>query len=178
MSPNSDSIVRSERLELIPWSAELVDAFIAGDRIAAERALDIVFAEPFAPPPETGDVLDFFRQVIVGDDSGGAYLPRMIVRRADRMALGSIGCMSPDADGASFYGYGIYPQFEGNGYASEAAALLVEWALALPEVKTVRATIPVGHVASEIVSTRAGLTSTGRVETDGEMTLNVWERSK
>jgi RimJ/RimL family protein N-acetyltransferase len=173
-----DPIVRTERLELVPWTVAMIDAFITGDRAAAERSLDIVFPEPFAPPPETADVLEFFRAVVDGDESDGAFLPRMIVRREDRMALGSIGCMTPDDSGAAFFGYGVYPTFEGLGYASEAAAGLVDWCLQQPGVEIVRATIPVGHVASEIVSTRAGLQNTGRQEIDGEVTLNVWERSR
>jgi ribosomal-protein-alanine N-acetyltransferase len=173
-----DPVVRTERLELVPWTIPLIDAFIAGDRAAAERSLGIVFPEPFTPPPETADVLEFFRAVVEGDESGGAFLPRMIVRRDDRMAVGSIGCMSPDDSGASFFGYGIYPEFEGSGYASEAAVGLVDWCLQQPGVEIVRATIPVGHVASEIVSARAGLSNSCRQEIDGEITLNVWERSR
>ena len=125
----SDSVVRTDRLELIPWTKGLIDAFKAGDRAAAEASLDVVFPDPFGPPPETGDVLDFFRQAITSDSSGGAFVPRLIVRIADRMAVGSIGCMPPDESGASMYGYGVYPEFEGNGYASEAARGMVDWAL-------------------------------------------------
>lgn len=172
------SIVRTARLEMIPWTLPLIDAFIAQDRAAAEASLDINFPEPFSPPPETDDVLSLFRTIVAGDKHNGAFLPRMIVRTADRMALGSIGCMSPDKTGASMYGYGIYPTFEGHGYASEAAAALVDWVLALDGVRAVTATIPIGHTASEIVSTRAGLVNTGRQVVDEGMTLNVWERRR
>jgi RimJ/RimL family protein N-acetyltransferase len=176
--PTNDPVVRTAQLELVPWTVALIDAFIAADRTAAEHSLGIVFPEPFAPPPETDDVLQLFRQLVANDDSGGAFLPRMIVRSADRVALGCIGCMGPDESGAALYGYGTYPEFEGRGYASEAARGLVDWALHQPGVELVRATIPVGHIASEIVSTRAGLTNTGRQEVEAEMTLNIWERSR
>jgi len=171
-----DWIVRTARLELIPWTLPLIDAFVANDRLAAEAALDIVFPEPFAAPPETDDVLSFFRTVVADDTSNGAYVPRMIVRSVDRMALGSIGCMTPDESGASRYGYGIYPEFEGRGFASEAAIGLVDWAIGLDDVRAVTATIPVGHTASEIVSARAGLINTGRQIAEEGMTLNVWQR--
>ena len=172
-----DSIVRTDRLELIPWNIELIDAFLTANRTQGEAALGVAFPEPFQPPPETDDVLDFFRAAVASDTSGGAFLPRLIVRTVDRIAVGSIGLGLPDEGGISTYGYSVYPQFEGLGFASEAAAALVEWSLRLPALTAIRATISVGHTASELVSSRAGLTMTGeQIEDEKEGTLNVWER--
>ena len=169
--------IRTPRLILVPWTLELVDAFITNDQAAAERALDVRFPEPFGPPPETADVLPFFRDSIEHDASNEAFVVRMMVRTEDRMAVGNIGLVAPDECGRSMYGYSVYPEFEGNGYASEAARAMVEFGLALDSVKTVYATIPVGHTASEIVSSRAGLVLTPhQIENEG-MTLNVWEKS-
>ena len=53
---------------------------------------------------------------------------------------------------------------------------LVDFGLQLDSVTTVYATIPVGHIASEKVSSRAGLTMTHMQVEDEGMTLNVWER--
>ena len=103
---------------------------------------------------------------------------RVIVRTDDRMAVGNIGLVAPDEAGRSMYGYSVYPEFEGNGYASEAAKALVEFGLKLDSVRTIYATIPVGHTASEIVSSRAGLTLTPNQVEDEGMTLNVWEKSR
>ena len=173
-----DMVVRTSRLELIPWSTALIDAFQAGDKAAAEAAFDVVFPEPFSPPPETGDVLDYFRHSINADTSGGAFSPRMIVRSTDRVAIGSIGCGAPNDAGETVFGYSVYPTFEGNGYASEAARGIVDWALGLDAVEVVTATIPAGHIASEIVATRAGLSNTGAQIEDEGMTLNVWQRRR
>jgi RimJ/RimL family protein N-acetyltransferase len=171
-------VVETERLELVPWTLELIDGFLTRDRAMAESALDVTFPEPFGPPPETGDVLDYFRATVASDRSAGAFVPRLIVRREDRLAAGSIGINLPDGEGVAMIGYSIYPSLSGQGHASEAAAALVEWGLWLPGVTVIRATIPVGHTASELVAGRAGLTATGEQvedEADG-MTLNVWER--
>jgi len=156
----------------------LIDAFIENDQEAAERSLGLRFPEPFGPPPETGDILQFFRDSIEFDASNGAFVVRVIVRTDDRMAVGNIGLVAPDEAGRSMYGYSVYPEFEGNGYASEAAKALVEFGLTLDSVRTVYATIPVGHTASEIVSSRAGLTLTPNHVQDEGMTLNVWEKSR
>jgi RimJ/RimL family protein N-acetyltransferase len=172
------AIVQTPRLLLIAWNSALVDAFAANDSLAAADALAIGFPDPFGPPPETSDVMDFFRRMIEDDQSGGAFLPRMIVRTSDRLAVGSIGLLPPDQAGEIMIGYSVYPQFEGHGFASEAATGLVEWGLGLDGVTAIVATIPVGHVASETVATRAGLTVTGRQVEDEGVTLNVWERRR
>ena len=174
----SPFVVRTPRLELIPWTIALVDSFAAGDKAAAEAAMGITFPEPFGPPPETGDVLGYFRDSIAVDTSDGAYLPRMIVRSDNRMAVGSIGCGVPSGAGETLFGYSVYPDFEGNGYASEAARGIADWVLGRDGVEAVTATIPVGHVASEIVANRAGLMNTGRQIEDEGMTVNVWERRR
>ena len=173
-----DSVVRTERLELIPWSLELIDGFLMRDRAMSEAALGVMFPEPFGPPPETGDVLDYFRAMVAADTSDGALVPRLIVLREDRLAVGSIGIYPPDDDAVALIGYSVYPSLTGQGFASEAAAGLVKWGLRRPEINAIRATIPVGHTASELVAGRAGLTLTGeQVEDEHEdRTLNVWER--
>jgi RimJ/RimL family protein N-acetyltransferase len=173
-----DTIIGTERLKLVPWRLELIDGFLMRDRATAESALDVTFPEPFGPPPETGDVLEFFRAMVATDASHGAFLPRLIVRSEDRLAVGSIGINPPDDEGIAVIGYSVYSSLTGQGFASEATAALVEWGLKRPEITAIRATIPVGHTASELVAGRAGLTLTGEQvedETEG-MTLNVWER--
>lgn len=172
------AIVPTPRLRLITWSAALVDAFAANDSQAAGIAAGIRFPEPFGPPPETGDVLDYFRLMIADDQSGGAFLPRIIVRKSDLLAVGSIGLLPPGLEGHSMIGYSVYPGFEGQGFASEAAAGLVAWGLGQDGITAIVAKIPVGHIASEMVAIRAGLIDTGRkVELDG-LTHNVWQRSR
>jgi ribosomal-protein-alanine N-acetyltransferase len=172
------TLIPTARLALVGWTVPLIDALIAKDVAEAERLLDAQFPAPFAPPPETGDVLDFFRNAMLGDHSGGLLVPRMILRSADRTVVGSIGAMAPNESGASMIGYSVYPEFEGNGYASEAARALVEFVLRHSEVKSIFATIAAGHSASEIVASRAGLTMTGETEQDAGITLNVWRRSR
>jgi ribosomal-protein-alanine N-acetyltransferase len=172
----TNRVIRTPRLELVPWTLELVDAFITNDQAAAERAFGVRYPEPFGPPPETGDILHFFRDSIEYDASNGAFVVRMMVRTEDRMAVGNIGLIAPDEAGRSMYGYSVYPEFEGNGYASEAARAIVDFGLTLDSITAIYATIPVGHTASEKVSTRAGLVKTGTQIEDEGMTLNVWER--
>ncbi|MEP4147678.1 MAG: GNAT family N-acetyltransferase [Halioglobus sp.] len=63
----------------------------------------------------------------------------------------------------------IGSQWQGNGYASEAALALVQW-LDKTGVKTTRACINSNHLASQRVARYAGLSNSGLLE-DGE---DVW----
>ena len=169
-----EAIVVTKRLVLIPWTSKLIDGFLTRDRTPAEWALGIIFPEPFGPPPEKGDVLDYFRAMVAANTAGGAFVPRPVVRKADRMAVGCIGLGAPDEAGVSTFGYSVHPQFEGRRSASEAAAALVDRGMKLPDVTAIRATIPLGHTASELVSSRAGLTMIGeQIEDEREGLLNV-----
>ena len=172
-----NSVVHTNRLLLISWTLDLIDAFLCESRDKAEQALSVRFPEPFGPPPETGDVLAYFRSMVADDDSDAAFVPRLIVRTADRLVVGSIGINPPDDHGQAMTGYSVYPAFEGNGYASEAAKALCDWAMEQSGIASIKATIRAGHTASEIVATRAGLTRSGAQEEDEGMTLNVWLRT-
>ena len=171
-------ILRSKRLELLPWTVALIDAFTTGDLGEATSALGVTFPEPFRPPPETADVLEFFRSAVEQDSAAGWYSPQMIVRSMDRMAVGSIGLLAPSESGRAMIGYSIYSEFEGMGYASEAAKALVEEGLRRPGITAIFATIPVGHIASETVATRARLVRSGEQIEDEGVTLNVWEQRR
>ena len=177
MRPSPTPLIRTARLELIPWTVALVDAFASGSREDAECESGAIFPQPFASPPETDDVLEFFRGIVLADDSGGAFVPQLIVRTSDRRAIGSLGFMQPDSAGSATGGYGIYAEFEGNGYASEAFRGLVDAILLRPDVQRVRATIAVDNRASQIVASRAGLTRTGEQLQEEGLTLDVWVRN-
>jgi RimJ/RimL family protein N-acetyltransferase len=172
------SLVLSDRLELRAFTTRLISAFIANDRLEADSETNATFPVPFAPPPETGDVLEYFRSMLVADTSDGLFVPRLIITRGDRTVVGSIGVNPPDTDGVSLTGYSVYPLYEGNGYASEAAKSLVDYAFAVSPITTVRATIEISNRASQIVAARAGLTETGQQIEEEGMELSIWERNR
>ena len=61
-----------------------------------------------------------------------------IVHRDTGRTVGSCGFKGPPADGAVEIAYGIDPEQQGNGYATEAAEMLTSFAFAR-KVRTVRA---------------------------------------
>ena len=165
----------STRLSLVPMTVELIDALVEGDRVRAEAVLGVHFPEPLRPPPETADMLGVFRDQV---RQPADFPPYLVVRSADRIVVGSAGTTAPDADGVVVLGYGIYPEHEGQGYATEAATTLSRARLADGRVRVVRATIPPGHLASERVAARAGLVATGRLLEDEGRTVQAWERGR
>lgn len=170
----------SARLRLTPMTVAALDALRAGDRSRLERVTGARFPDPLEPPPLTSDALGFFQETLQENPAIAPWWVRLIVVRDSGEAVGSIGFTGPpDADGAVVLGYSIYPAFQRQGIAAEAASALVEWAMQQPDVIVVRATIPPGHVASEGVAARAGLTRTDLVLDDpGEGPVVVWERTK
>lgn len=90
---------------------------------------------------------------------------------ADGTAIGTVQATVAVAELAAEIAWVIGVPWQGRGYASEAAAGLVEW-LESTGTTTVIAHVHPDHVASGRVAARAGLSPTDELE-DGE---RVWRR--
>ena len=170
----------SPRLEFRPLTIEAIEALIAGEREALEAETRATFPEPLSAPPEMDHALPAIRDSLRDDPESAFWGPFLIVLSQTGEAAGSAGFLSqPSRDGQRELGYSVYASFQGQGIASEAAVTLVAWALAQPGTRSVRATIPPWHAASQRVAAHAGLRPTGRMETDpDEGPVEVWERSR
>lgn len=167
------------RLRLAAWTPENLEALMALDAATLRDLLAARFPEPLRAPPETDDILQFMRNLLATDAVARAWPPRFIIRLADQMVVGSAGTGFPTGEPpVSVMGYGIYPEFEGNGYATEAARGLVAWAFEHPSVATVRATIHSWNVRSRRVASKAGLRETGAHVTTDDGLLDIWEISR
>ena len=166
----SDRVLETPRLSLPPMTVGDLEALIAGKRERVTSGL--VFPDPFRAPPENHDVLELFRADVVRRT---AWPPRFVVRREDRMVLGSAGLVTPDAEGTVLVGYAVYPEFEKRGYAKEAVAALVAHALAQPGIRRVRATIHAQNIGSRKVAAHAGLVHTGETLDPKEGMLETWD---
>jgi len=93
-------------------------------------------------------------------------------RRLDRLPVGGAAFKGPpDPVGRVEIAYGIEPEFQGRGYATEVAVALATFALGLPEVRTVLAHTKVDNPASRRVLEKAGFVRVGLVmdPEDGEV---------
>ena len=164
--------IQTERLRLVPMTVEAIDALIAGDRQALEAEVGAAFPDPLVTPPETGDVLEHFRDLASRDTE---WRPRFFVLRDPPTVVGSGGAMAPDPDGRCVVGYGIYPEHEGNGYATEATLGLIAAYREHADVETIAATIHPYNLASRRVAEKAGMRVVGEVIDPNEGRLDVWE---
>ena len=171
-------LLASRRLDLTPLSVEALTALIAGDRAALEAVTGATFPVPLAAPPLMADALPFMRDLLLADPENGNWGPYLLILRETSGAVGSSGFIGkPDDDGAVTLGYSVYPAYQRRGFAAEATAALVDWAVTQPGVRSVRATIPPAHAASQRVAAHAGLHRTSRVESDpDEGPVEVWVR--
>ena len=99
-------------------------------------------------------LLGRLRQRATDWESGAEYYWVITLADDDR-AIGAIAsCVDKDA---AEFGYHLDRHYWGNGYATEAARAIVEWAFSLPSIRRVWATCDTENVASVRVLEKAGL---------------------
>jgi [ribosomal protein S5]-alanine N-acetyltransferase len=126
--------IQSERLDLLPMTAAFISASLAGDIEKAEALLGL------APPPEWLCAQGLMR-IRLGqlrfDPMLQPWLLRAVILRATGSMIGHIGFhtapgaayLQPIAPGGVEMGYTIFPAFRRQGYATEAVASLMRWAM-------------------------------------------------
>lgn len=75
--------------------------------------------------------------------------------------VGSVGCSRWGDSNLPHFGYGVLPEFERRGFATEAATALIEWAFSRPDVTRVVATTFERHFASIKILERCGFENRG-----------------
>jgi RimJ/RimL family protein N-acetyltransferase/catechol 2,3-dioxygenase-like lactoylglutathione lyase family enzyme len=102
----------------------------------------------------------------------------VMILPASDIVVGSCGFKGPpDADGVVEIAYGVDPVYRGRGYATEAAAALVEFAFATSAVRLVRAHTISDSNASSHVLTRCGFDLVGPVIDPEDGQVWRWQRS-
>jgi [ribosomal protein S5]-alanine N-acetyltransferase len=100
-----------------------------------------------------------------------------LIHRNSGTAVGSCGFKGPpDAEGMVEIAYGIEPEHQGKGYATEAAAALVGYAFASDQVRVVRAhTLPVPNASTRVL-TKCGFQKIGEAMDPDDGLVWRWER--
>ncbi len=169
--------METERLDLIAGSPQLlialiedVDAFhsAVGFRLA-EGYRDFFVSDDF---PE--EWLDSVRARTKADPWHDGFF---LVERESGLAIGSAGFKGPpDASGTVEIAYAVVPDFEGRGFATEAAEGVVRYAESTGEVRKVRAhTLPEANASTQVLA-KCGFRHVGEVEDPEDGTVWRWER--
>lgn len=90
----------------------------------------------------------------------GSFSWVLTVKPDDR-SIGTIACCVEGH--AADFGYLLNRKYWGQGYATEAAGVVVQWAINLPEIYRVWATCDTENLASARVLEKVGLTCEGRL---------------
>ncbi|MBI2537029.1 MAG: GNAT family N-acetyltransferase [Gemmatimonadetes bacterium] len=100
-----------------------------------------------------------------------------LVHRESRSVIGRAGFKGPpDSSGMVEMAYGIVPSFEGQGYATEAAAALVGFAFSTRQVRLVRAhTLPASNPSTRVL-VKCGFRRTGTIVDPEDGPVWRWER--
>ena len=169
--------MKTKNLRLIPHAPEHLRAIIEGVEL---------YEKCFGFRPANG-----LRELIVSGEVSPEYLARLqtttasdpwthgfaLLHEADQIVIGMGGFKGPpDADGVAEIAYGIAPDYQGKGYATEASLALVDYALRSGRVRIARAhTLPTSN-ASMRVLTKCGFENVGEVMDPEDGLVWRWEK--
>ncbi|HKG57649.1 MAG TPA: GNAT family N-acetyltransferase [Candidatus Limnocylindrales bacterium] len=164
--------IRTERLELVSFSPEVMRAVLDGDLARASQKLGATV--PGDLRERLGELFLIRLDDIDRDASVQPWVARAIVLTDElgvRRLVGSVGFHGPpNDDGRVEIGYHVEPGFRRRGFATEAVRALLEWAWREHRISRYRASVAPTNVASLAVVAGVGFHQTGRQwdDIDGE----------
>jgi RimJ/RimL family protein N-acetyltransferase len=171
------SVLYTPRLELSPITLEMVEAMMKGDRARAEAAAGARLPDAWPGTDLIERAFTASLEAIRADPETRLWGDRLMISRTarpgiERRVIGSVVFHGrPGPDGIAEVGYGVEEGSQRTGLATEATRACVEWALAQPGCRAVRATTFPWHRASLRVIEKLGMQLMGTREHDllGEM---------
>jgi RimJ/RimL family protein N-acetyltransferase len=169
--------LRTARLELLPITVGMVEAVLEGRKDDAEKLAGARMPDRW--PNRELIERAFARPLDAVRIAPGRYLwgARVMIAGAASEARRVIGSVvfqgEPDGDGAAEVAYGVEDGSQGRGYATEAVAASIAWALQQDGVSVVRAVTFPWHRASVRVLQKVGMNpvATREHDTMGEMVV-------
>ena len=136
------------RVRVLQLDADTLSALAEGDLTAAARTSPVPLT-PYLAGPECRSAWTRRAHQIVEEPASAAWITGIVWDPDRRLAVGRAGYHGPpDDDGMVEVGYSIDPQFRRQGYARAALRALLERAAGEPGVRTVRASVSPGNLAS------------------------------
>jgi RimJ/RimL family protein N-acetyltransferase len=178
----------TERLQLIPYTTRLLAA-ATFDRTALAERLGVAIhpewpyprvtyddEEPEAAAPAELSLITLLQVMCVLRAPEIAPWEWLIAHTQDRLLIGEIGTTNPlregDEDDNIQIGYSLVPEYQRQGYMTEAARAYVAWAFTHPELKWIYAMTETENQASRRVLEKLGARP---FEEDDEIGWIDWE---
>jgi [ribosomal protein S5]-alanine N-acetyltransferase len=157
-------LLETPRLKLLPFTLELKKVTLfERDRLPEMLGVAVPDAWPGADMLEA---LPHFIEAMEQDPLGRVW-DGIILHKADRVAIGGIGFHGPpDEAGMVEIGYNIIPAYEGQGYATEMARRVIDWALQTPGIERITAQCLDDNIGSIRVLEKVGM---HRLPPEGQM---------
>ena len=152
--------VSSERLELIACTLDMARG-ILDNRARAEALMKAKIPREW-PLPSLRGYIPFYMQMLAGDPAMLGWGMWLVVHAADRVVIGDVGFKGRgEGSDTVDIGYSIVPAYRNQGYASEAAGMLIDWAFAQTGIERVIATCLPTNAPSIRVLEKVGMQRTG-----------------
>lgn len=151
-----ETLLRTERLRLRPWTDGAADLARLSDLYGREEVRRWIGGGPSVPPSE---LVDRWATVHALDERYGAWA----IELADGLVAGTVLFKPlPNGVGEVEVGWHLHPDSWGQGYATEAARAVIDrgFGAGVPEVYAV---VRPGNVASVAVCLRLGMVPIGRL---------------
>lgn len=155
-------MLETTRLLLKPLTYNQLVKYILND-----GSLELVLGVNVTTREISPDLKDALEQVIlpgVADPERNFLFATLwtIILKEENIMVGDI-CFygEPNEEGEVEIGYGTYPAYQGNGYMTEAVAVLIRWAREQPGVKRILASTDKTNVASYSVLVKNGFEKVG-----------------
>jgi RimJ/RimL family protein N-acetyltransferase len=131
------------------------------------------------PPSDRAEVSSAWLAMLDGSNLCDPWIHGFaVVDQSSGIVVGRCGFKGPPAaDGVVEIAYGLSPEHQGKGYATEAAAALVTYALGTGQVRVVRAhTLPETNASTRVL-TKCGFRRIGEVIDPEDGLVWRWERT-
>jgi RimJ/RimL family protein N-acetyltransferase len=170
--------LRTERLDLIPITLEIVEAVMLDRRADARRLIDATMPSRWPGRALVERAFSASLDRIRSEPARRLWGDRLMVTRgSERRVVGSVVFHGLPEDGVAEVGYGVDEDVQRLGYATEATLASVEWALSCPGIRAVRAKTFPWHRASVRVLEKVGMRKVAEDEHDVLGEQWVFERA-
>jgi ribosomal-protein-alanine N-acetyltransferase len=160
-SPMNATHMQTRNLKLVPKTVEEVHAMIEAMTPSEKAELSANWLERFRSSTSANPWIHGFS----------------MIRRDSDAVVGTCGFKAPPStDGVVEIAYGVAPEYQGRGYATEAAQALTNYAFASGEVRVVLAHTRPEPNASTRVLTKCGFRRIGEVIDPEDGLVWRWEK--